>query len=230
MQSNERGFTLIEVLLGAAAGAALTFLLLVVAAQHVRSAALLNARLNAQSAAMHLSERMSAECAGAWAIFVPPADVLGRDNADGHEVDFFSEDGAHRAYAWAYRYDAAAKSITRYAYAPGIAAVAGEALGPFDSFHAQNAGAATISSPPSPIYDPLFANLAVPDVRYSFAAMPGAVGGNAMTRVSIAAAGARIDTTLASATAPTSFTIRVTYTPAPVNQTPTPSPLPTFTP
>lgn len=230
MRRSECGFTLIEVVVGAAIAAVVTFALVATALHAAKGAAILNSRLVAQSNAANLAERLTAESASAWAVFVPPTDVRGGANADGHELDFFAEDGAHRPYAWAYRYDATSKMLCRYSYAPGVPAVAGELFGPFDAFSAASADASAVSQPGSAVYDPLFANLTVPDVDYASTEMPGALGGNRMTRIKIAAHGVDFERTLASATAPTTFTIRLTYTPAPPTQTPTPSPLPTFTP
>ena len=230
MRPSESGFTLIEVMV-AGAVAALVLLCISALVPHVAGAAAsLNARLRGQSAAEHVIDRITAEAATAWAVYVPPNDVLGDANTDGHELDFFSEDGAHRTYAWAYRYDGNAKVLTRYAFAAGAAPLAGESLGGFDAFHARTVAASAVSTPGSALYDPLFAQAAPPDVTHEFAAMPGALGGNALTRVSLSAGGIAFDAVVASATAPTAFTIAVRYTPVPIVQTPTPSPLPTFTP
>ena len=101
----QAGFTLIETLVGAAIG-----VLLVVGRAGLRrpdgrpgrNAA--NQRVNAVAGAGRLVERMSSEAASAMAVYVPATDALGQSNTDGHEVDFFTEDGAHRTYAWAYTF------------------------------------------------------------------------------------------------------------------------------
>lgn len=218
-----------EVVIATAVAALLLLSISALVPQLAGAAASLNVRLRGESAAEHFIDRITAEAATAWAVYVPPRDVLGDDDADGHEVDFFSEDGAHRTYSWAYRYDASAKTLTRYAFAAGAAPVAGESLR-LDAFHAQTIPASAVSVPGSALYDPLFALAAPPDVSHAFAALPAARGGNAMTRVALSAGGVPFDAVIASATAPTAFTIVVRYTPAPNVQTPTPSPLPTFTP
>lgn len=227
---SEAGFTLAEVIVGAAIAAFVTLSLVALAQHYGQTAATLNAKVNARGDAGRLAERLSSEAASAWSVFVPPSDVLGAANSDGHELDFFAEDGAHRPYAWAYLYDARVRTLTRYAYARGSAARAEELFANFTSFRAQSADAAGVTDARSPVYDPLFATLAVPSVNFTFDAMPEAVGGNHLTRVSIAGDRILTETTLAAGTAPTTFTVLLTYTPAPVAQSPTPSPLPTYTP
>jgi len=230
MKTSERAFTLAEVLVGAAVAFFILWCLVVAVNRYAASAASLNQRLTAMNAMGRLTERLSSESASAWAVFVPPNDVLGQNNGDGHELDFFAEDGSHRPYAWAYRYDALAKTLTRYAYAPGVAPQAGEIIGNFDAFVAQAADVTALANPSDPAYDALFSHATASSVRYTFAAMPPAVGGNGIVRVSVAADGVTQTDILASGTAPTSFTIVETYTPAPLATTPTPGPLPTLTP
>lgn len=224
MPASERGFALIETLVAAAIGFVLIWGLVALASRYAGWAASLNATLHAQTAAANLSERLASEASSAWAVFIPATGVLGEPNADGHELDFFTEDGAHRPLAWAYRYDRATKLVTRYSYAPGVAPQAGESTGPFDAFAATSVPASTIAA------DPLFSGATIPDVQYSFAAMPQAQGGNELVNVAIQAPGVMENDTLASAVAPTSFTVVLNYTPAPLGSTPTPGALPTLTP
>lgn len=228
MKRAQRGFTVVELLVGAAIASIVAFAAIALIRQTAAVAASLSQRLTAQASAAQIAGRLSAEASSAWAVFVPTSDLAGMPNVDGHEVDFFSEDGAHRPFAWAYRYDAAARTLTRYSYAPGRAAIAGESLAGIDAFHAVSDDAGGIASPSSALYDPLFAATVVRNVDYGFDALPAALGGNRMTLVTISAQGVRASDTLDSGTTPTTFTIRVTYTPAPVLQTATPSPLPVF--
>ncbi len=224
----QKGFTLVEVTVGAAIAFFVIWLLVAMANRYVQTAARLNSKLSSQTSAARLVERWASESASAWAVFVPRADVLGRDNGDGHELDFFTEDGSHRTFAWAYLYDASTKTISRYAYAPGIVAQPGETWGNVDSFVATSANADGVSDASSAAYDPLFARVAVSNVNYAFADMPGATGGNRITHVSLDANGMPFAAELSSATAPTTFTIVLKYTPPPAIATPTPTPLPTF--
>ncbi len=229
MEFRQRGFTLVEVLVGASIAFFIIWGLVALASRYAQSAASLNARLSAQSSGDRLLERMSTEASSAWAVFVPQNDVLGASNADGHEVDFFSEDGAHRPYAWAYTFERASKAITRYAYAPGGAPLPGETFEHVDTFAAAAANADDVSVAGNAAYDPLFAGAVVPRVRYAFAELAGAQGGNGIVQLALAANGVRETEVLAAETAPTTFTLIVAYTPAP-SGTPTPGPLPTLTP
>ena len=219
-----------EVTMGAAVAFFVIWLLVGMADRYATSAAAMNLTMNARNAAARLEERLSSEASSSWAVFVPQTDVLGFDDSDGHEVDFFSEDGSHRPYAWAYRFDAKTKTVTRYSYAPGVGPQSGETLGPFDGFTANEADASNVASPASALYDPLFANVSVPTVRYTFAAMPSAQGGNGIVELAVSARGVNEKIILASAAAPTSFTVVLTYTPAPPPSTGTPAPLPSLTP
>lgn len=230
MLARERGFTVVELTIAAAIAFSIVWLLVAMVMRYSGWAAGLNDTLNAQNNAARLSERLSSEAASAWAVFVPQNDVTGAGNSDGHELDFFAEDGSHRPYAWAYRFDANAKTIARYSYAPGIAAQQGETFGPFDGFTATAVDASAIASPLSSVYDPLFAGVAVTPVRYSFPVMPSAAGGNGLVQITLAAHGVDQRTMLASGTAPTAFTIVLTYTPPPPQPTGTPAPIPTLTP
>ena len=223
----ERGFSLIEVLVcGAVAAIAMT--LLVMLAHHVVHATQhLARRLRATSATQALLDRLQSDAASAWAVWVPAADVLGDDNRDGHELDFFAEDASHRAYAWAYRFDTASGAVTRYAYATGVAPVAGLTYEPIDAFVASTSAANAIADPAAAVYDPLFAAVHVTAYAYDFGTPFGAIGGNAVTHIRILASGNDADALLASATAPSHFTVVVSYTPSPAPLgTPTPTPLP----
>jgi type II secretory pathway pseudopilin PulG len=228
MCRHERGFSLVEVVIAGAVGVFILLAVLSTANTFISGAARTNARLESQAAADRLVERVATEASGAWAVFVPANDVAGRSNADGHELDLFSEDGAHRTYAWAYLYDAQTKFVTRYVCAPGTAAVATETLGPFDAFEADPADVTGLAKPSSIIYDPLFAGATAPVVHYAYAAMPSAIGGNAIVRLHLLASGVDRAEMLAGANAPTTFTVVIRYTPSPVAPTPTPAPLPTW--
>lgn len=216
----EAGFTLIETMVGAAIGAVLLWGLVAFANRMVFWAQSGNARVNAVADTDRLIERMSSEAASSWAVYVPATDVLGASNGNGHEIDFFTEDGAHRTYAWAYNFDAATKTVTRYAIGPGNTAVAGDTLGSIDALSATALTVAQLGT-----FDRLFASASASDVPFAFAAMPGATGGNRLVAVQLAASGVNRSVVLASADAPTAFTVIVTYTPSPapvVTATPVP--------
>jgi prepilin-type N-terminal cleavage/methylation domain-containing protein len=221
----QSGFTLIETLVGAAIGAVMIWGLLVLADRMVASASAAALRANAGANAARLIERLSSEAASAWAVYVPATDSLGKSNGDGHELDFFSEDGAHRVYAWAYTFDAATTSLTRYALVAGGTPVAGDVIAHIDTFSATPASVTNLGTSSSAAYDPLFASANAVDVPYAFAAMQSAVGGNRLVVVAIIASGVNRSVLLASEDAPTTFTVVVNYTPSPapvVTATPAP--------
>jgi prepilin-type N-terminal cleavage/methylation domain-containing protein len=221
----QAGFTLIETLVGAAIGVVMIWGLLVLADRMVASASAAGLRVNGSANAARLIERLSSEAASAWAVYVPATDVLGQSNSDGHELDFLSEDGAHRVYAWAYTFDAATKTLTRYAVVPGGTPVAGDVIADIDTLRATPASVTSLGASSSTAYDPLFASANAVDVPYTFAAMPSAVGGNRLVAVQIVASGVNRSVLLASEDAPTTFTVVVNYTPSPapvVTATPAP--------
>jgi prepilin-type N-terminal cleavage/methylation domain-containing protein len=216
----QAGFTLIETLIGAAIAVVIVWGLLVFADRLVFWAAAGNERVNAVADADRLVERMSSEAASSWAVWVPATDALGASNADGHEVDFFTEDGAHRVYIWGYNFNPTTGTITRYALDPDNAPSAGDTLGAIDAFSASALSVSELGA-----YDPLFGGASATDVPFTFAAMPGAIGGNRLVVVQITASGVNRSVLLASADAPTAFTVVVTYTPSPapiVTATPVP--------
>ena len=132
----QAGFTLLETIVGAAIGVLLVWGVLAFADRMLAWGNAANQRVNAVANAERLIERMSSEAASSWAVFVPATDALGASNSDGHEVDFFTEDGAHRTYGWTYTFSAATKTLTRYALDPGNAASAGDQLADIDDFSA----------------------------------------------------------------------------------------------
>jgi prepilin-type N-terminal cleavage/methylation domain-containing protein len=220
VRERQAGFTLVELLIAAAIASIVIGGLVVFASRLAQTTSTLGMRVQSQSATERLMERLSTEAASAWAVYVPATDVNGNANADGHELAFFSEDGSHRPYAWAYSFDATRKQITRYAFAPGNAASAGETIEPIDTFTATSVPVTQIGT-----VDPLFNGSTAPPVAYSFGASPDAVGGNAVVQLQITASGVERNELLASATAPTTFTVIVNYTPSPtpvVTATPTP--------
>jgi type II secretory pathway pseudopilin PulG len=229
--NGERGFTLLDVLIGAGISALVGLALVAFADRLVAAGDGLHARLAGAAAADRVTERLASEAAGAWAVYRAATDVLGNDNSDGHEVDFYAQDGSHRAFGWAYRFDAAKRTLTRYAFAPGVAgsAVPGEIVTGLDAFSVSAAlPPAELGDPESPLYDPLFAGANVTSV--SFPLTGGAYGGNALLHVHVSANGVDRTDVLAGADAPTSFVVVVTYTPSPRPiATPTP-PQPTLNP
>ena len=86
----QAGFTLIELAVGAAIAAVITLAALVAVRQFGIAAAHADARVRDGAAVDRLSERLEAEAAGAWAVYVPASDAYGNANADGHEVAFFT--------------------------------------------------------------------------------------------------------------------------------------------
>jgi type II secretory pathway pseudopilin PulG len=198
----QRGFSLIELLVAAAIAFVIGWQLLALTHTTILGADRLDARLRAQGAVDRLEERLAGDAATAWSVFVPPRALDGTNNSDGHEIDFVTEDAAHRSFWWAYSYDAAAARVTNYAYVPGGARVAGETYEGVTVFAAGVHPISDLRRPQSEAYDPLFANATVTPVAVPFGWNPQAVGGNHLVIV------------------PSRFTIVVDYTPAPVTPTP----------
>ena len=222
MKEREAGFTLVELVIGAAVAAIVIGGLVLLASRLAQATSALGTRVQSQGAAERLMERLPSEAASAWAVYVPSTDVNGNANSDGHEVDFFTEDGSHRAFSWAYSFDAAQKCITRYAFARGTTPSAGEVIQPVDAFVATTVTITQIGA-----VDPLFAGATATAVTYGFDAAPGASGGNALVQLQIGASGVETNELLASESAPTTFTVIVNYTPSPTPVvTPTPTPIP----
>lgn len=87
------GFTLLEVLIAAGIVAAVVAGLVLLLHRTIAAAASFATHRHAYAMAEDLDDRWDGEAASALAIFVPPRDVLGAANGDGHEVDFFTRDG-----------------------------------------------------------------------------------------------------------------------------------------
>jgi prepilin-type N-terminal cleavage/methylation domain-containing protein len=208
---SQRGFTLVEVLI--AAGISVMLAAFLVSAAHAFAgwSQRASSAVDAQSALDRLEERMDAEAAGSWSVFVPANDVLGDSNADGHEVDIATEDALRRPSFRAYRYDAAAARIDEYVYggAGSSPVPTGDVTRGVVAFTA-TAGAA------SGLAGPLFANATIVDAEVpSLVGDPEATGGNRLTRIAIAIGRSARTLTLASATAPSRVTVVLRYTPAP---------------
>jgi prepilin-type N-terminal cleavage/methylation domain-containing protein len=228
----ERGFTLVELLVGAAVSAIVMYGLIVLATRLVASGARLEATLAAAAATDRLMERLSSEATGAWSIYRPATDQLGASNADGHELDFYAQDGSHRPYGWAYLFNAQTGLLTRYSFAPGVpgSAVAGETIGTFTSFATSDAlPVNAVSDNASPVYDPLFAGANATPVTVFYPA-GNVSGGNAVVAVHVESQDVDRTELLASATAPTTFTVLVTYTPSPAPAVTTTPVAPTLAP
>jgi type II secretory pathway pseudopilin PulG len=204
---DQRGYTLVELLIGATIGVFVVWCVLAATARMSATAASLDARLTAQTNADHLEERLASDAASAWAVWAPSPG----------EIDFFSEDGSHRIFHWAYTYDMNARTVTRST---------GEVVGDIEAFVAANAPVSALADPSAPAYDPLFTASQAPLVPFAFAEPAGAIGGNGIVTLQLRAGGAERSDRLSSVTAPTAFTVVVRYTPSPSPViTPTPVPL-----
>ena len=183
MNRDERGFSLLETLVAAAISVVLGYVLILAASSFLHWSAQ-QAKRDAEHAAIgELVDRWEAEEDSAWAIFTPPADVLGANNADGHEVDFFTRDGKNRAYFWAYDYDAQAQALVRYRYdAPGAAPVKDLTYAGITKFAAHTYPVTALQDANTPVYSPLYANAALRSgIVHFYPTMPWIAGGNAIT-------------------------------------------------
>jgi prepilin-type N-terminal cleavage/methylation domain-containing protein len=207
----QRGFTLVEVLVAAGISAMLAAIAIGLAHAAIGWSQRASAVADAQTALDRLEERFDAESAGAWSIFVPANDVLGNANADGHEVEIATEDALRRPSFRAYRYDANAQTIAEYVYgSAGATPIAtGDVTTGVTAFSAINGSASALAGP-------LFANASILDATVPLPfGVPEAVGGNRLTIVSATIGHFERDIVLASATAPSSYTVVLRYTPAP---------------
>ncbi|HTA37533.1 MAG TPA: hypothetical protein VK760_00585 [Candidatus Acidoferrales bacterium] len=212
---------LIEVLAAAAVAFVLTWLLVRLAGETIFVSHHLGARLDGRSATDRLAERLESDAASAWTIFVPASDVFGASNADAHELDFAAQDASHHTYWWAYGYAPATQRVTVYAYTPGSKPVAGDVFDGITGFGAESHPVTDLAERRSDVYDALFDGTTVTPVDFDFGWSTAlATGGNRLTRVQLEGAGVDRTLLLASATAPTHFTVVVEYTPAPATPAP----------
>ncbi len=124
-RANERGFSLIEVTIAAAVFA---IVMGIAFASIALLGAVARAATTAQAGADALDrqvESFRSEAATASAIFVPPFDLHGAPNADGHEVDFYSKGQENRDVFWRYVFDASSSTLRRYDYDPQTNPVGG---------------------------------------------------------------------------------------------------------
>ncbi|MDQ2992758.1 MAG: prepilin-type N-terminal cleavage/methylation domain-containing protein [Candidatus Eremiobacteraeota bacterium] len=208
---SERGFSLVEVLIAAGISVMLAAMLVVVAHAFIGWSHRASASGNAQAGFDRLEEPFTTESAGAWSVFVPATDVLGMSNADGHELDIATEDALRRPSFRASRYDAGAATLSEYVYgAPSDTPIAtGDVTTGVTAFSAINGSASTLAGP-------LFANATIADADVPLQlGSPEAIGGNRLTQIRVLIGTFEREMTLASATAPTSYTVVLRYTPAP---------------
>lgn len=211
----QRGFSLIEVVVATAIAFVLGWLLIRVAHDVVLAAAHLDARLSAHGAADRLAEPLHSDAASAWSVFVPSSDVTGASNADGHELDFATEDASHRSYWWAYCFHSTTQNVVAYVYVPGGTPQQTHVYDGITNFTAGVHPVTALGQPSDPMYDPLFANATLTPVDVDFGWNAHALGGNHLVRAEITAPGVDRILALASGTAPSHFTVVVTYTPSP---------------
>lgn len=217
---SQRGFSLAEILVASAIALTIGALLVWLTHSTVLAAAHLDRRLSSRSSIDRLAERVTSDASSAWSVFVPARDVLGNANADGHELDFVSEDASHRSCWWAYDFSAEASQVTVYAYAPGTPPSAGDAYSGVNAFSAETHALGDLADPSSDVYDALFTGDVLTPVDVPFDWGGNAVGGNHLVRLHVAGEGADRTMLLATGTAPTHFTVLVDYTPSPPLPTP----------
>ncbi|MGA3038947.1 MAG: prepilin-type N-terminal cleavage/methylation domain-containing protein [Vulcanimicrobiaceae bacterium] len=222
----ERGFTLIEVLVATGLWIVLGGTLLLVTQGSLGAARIAFTQQHAYIALTGLIETLDAESSSALAIFVPPRDVLGSNNGDGHEVDFYSRDAQRYGHFWAYLWNRRAGTLARYTYStPGSPATPSDPpLSGVTAFSATRKLASSLGA--------AFANGYVTrdvDVNFNY---PNVDGGNAITSVSVADARDTFTLELLPGTMTSGFAVVVasfTPTPAPTPAPSAPVPAPTAT-
>lgn len=214
---------MLETLIAVAISVIIGMLLLQAASSFLHWSALAAQRNTENASLGELADRWEADEDSAWAIFTPPGDVLGASNADGHEVDFFTRDGHGRAYFWAYTFDSQAHTITRYLYdAPGSAPAKDTVYAGITKFATRTYPLTALQDASTPVYSPLYASATLQSGTVLFyPAMPWIAGGNNITWLRVETAANVREMQLATQTAPTGFTIVLSYTPSPA-----PSPTP----
>ncbi len=217
MNEHSRGFTLLEVLVAAAAAVVLGVFCVAAARAALTALHATGAHLSEQAQMGELLDRLQTDEDSAWAIFTPPSDVAGQSNADGHEVDFFNRDGKERGYFWAYDYNAAAKTLTRYLYgAPGGSATVDQTYAGVTGFYAQTYPLTALQDATSRIYSPLYANAALQNgAVHFFSSAPWIAGGNEITYVRVQSANESSELHLSTLTAPSGYIVVLNYTPSP---------------
>jgi prepilin-type N-terminal cleavage/methylation domain-containing protein len=216
---SQRGFTFVEILIALALALPVGFALLGITGAGIRAAAAAAANAAASRTMLETVERLDAESHSAAAIFTPPNDLFGGANCtaegDCREVDFFTRDKHGAAHFWAYRYDAAAQSLQRYAYddlsagGPVNLRASGVSLSGLTSFSARRIPISQIGIPALPGY-------VARDVSVPFG-YPGVAGGNAIVAVDLRNAALALHHELLPRLTATGFTIVVgTYAPQPV--------------
>lgn len=203
---------LLDLVVGSAIAVVVFGLLVSVLHTIVGAAASRHTVMLARTQTGQLLERMRSEAESAWSLWVPPNDMNGASNADGHELDMETQDATRVTYHWLYLYDAKAQTVTRYTFAAGVAQ-AGAVATQITAFSATPFSANAVSTASSAIYDPLFATAVVTPVTYTLA--DGSVAGNGFVQVTVGGADTLRSELLASAVAPTQFTVVVKYTPQP---------------
>ena len=176
------------------------------------------ARFRDAATLTRLSSLWYAEQDDAWAIFTPPADVSGKPNTDGHELDFYTRDESGTDRFWAYTFDSNAQTLTRSTYAaPGASARVDQVFTGIASFHAQTYPLTALQDTASPIYSPMYASATVQNgaVRFFSQSAPWIAGGNQITDVRIANAQQSLEFHLSTQSAPSGYTVVLNYTPAP---------------
>ncbi len=216
-RTHARGFTLLETVVSVAIAVVLGWVLLTVITHVLLVSRVQAARDAAQSAIMQLTDNLTTEEDDAWAIYVPPSDVLGASNGDGHEVDFFARDGKQQPYFWAYNYDSSAHALTRYRFAsPGGSATKDVTYSGVTAFSAQTYPITALQDSSTPVYSPMYGGARLQSgIVHFYPGMPWIAGGNNITYIHVEASGFRRDLQLATSTAPSGFTVVLNYTPSP---------------
>ncbi len=223
--ANERGFSLIEVMIAAAVfvvmmGTAVAAI--VMTGNVMRSAATTQRGTGAIDRQV---AELRAEAATASAVFVPPADLHGEPNADGHEVDFYSKGQANRDVFWRYVFDAASATLRRYDYDPQVNAIGGvrdprsgaidaaasyPEIPDISAFSARVLEAGALADPAQNRYAAAFSRVPSGEpVSLNDPAngrdVPGLVGGNRIVAISLANSKAARTIHIAAGTMPTGF-------------------------
>ena len=227
--SDERGFTLVEVLI-AGAIIAIMGLIGLTAAKAVAGMTQTIYTAGRDAAAIDSQiTQMRNDAASAFAVFVPAQDMNGATNggpAGAHEVDFYARGDAGQDILWRYFYDATQQTLARFDYdAAGTNGVRDPATGRIDAaahypelravtaFSARAVGADELVTPAQDRYAGIAVLLAHTPQAYAVRydrpdlTIPAAAGGNGVVVVTLGNAAAARMVHLAIGALPSGFTV-----------------------
>ena len=116
MRTQRRGYTLIEILVALSVGLLALFVIMSAIITLANATTQSRQHQRDYTTANELMNALTRSADSATAMFIPPQDVLGNANADGHALGFMAKGHADVPYFWQFVYDANAHTVTEYDY------------------------------------------------------------------------------------------------------------------